>query len=338
MYCGIQFSWNNMERHESSCRLNKILCPSIYDKALLMSDIPARTHGEYHERCQIRKITCPFNFCGDSYQVTSILDHWVKFHKEYIFTNEVQAKKILKEEKIWNFIADTQVCLVVVNQIVMLLFVHSNCESEDSTGDITCYNYYFGVFSLCLEPCGICYVVSLTCHSDNEDSTLKMKNQEIKPFNDNLHRLHFLKIGLCDLKSFDFMTTKFVKIKRLKDMRLSYSVKICQSFEPLAEGFPKQSFPINLEILGKSFECPICKDYMCPPVYNCQTGHTICKNCKMKMRNCPFCQAAIGKSRNFVLEEILETLSIPCQNEAKGCGFVGRIEEVKFHEVLCPYK
>lgn len=336
-YCEEQLSWSLLEKHESQCRENVILCPSKYNKNFQLSKIPQSSIGEYHKKCQDRQIACPFDFCDATYEVNNIGKHFGKYHKDYVFTNVVKAKKILKEEKVWNFNPDTQVCLITYRMMPFLLFIHSVCTYEESTGDILSYDYFFSIFSLCLENTDFQYSVKLELASQNETTPVTLNNQEVKPFNEKLHCVKYLRIGLIKYNSFNFMTTRFEKLRKSNDLKLFYEIQIFDHLDFRSQKNKQENFLVNIDGLGKIFECPICKEYLSSPVFNCNAGHTICKKCKDQLMICPFCQAIIAQSRNFILEDILEIMQILCSNEPKGCKFIGKVDELKLHELICLY-
>ncbi|KAJ4432539.1 hypothetical protein ANN_21162 [Periplaneta americana] len=53
--------------------------------------------------------------------------------------------------------------------------------------------------------------------------------------------------------------------------------------------------------LLQGLECPVCFDYMVPPITLCENGHNICKICKPKLFECPTCKGWEG-----LLEELEE--------------------------------
>ena len=63
-------------------------------------------------------------------------------------------------------------------------------------------------------------------------------------------------------------------------------------------------------------ECPICFETIdSVPIYQCQNGHVVCKNCHPKLKTCPICRVDIikkskrdGLIRNLKLEEMVERL------------------------------
>lgn len=165
---------------------------------------------------QRREISCNYIFLGDFFHFTAVLDYVlpiflhnlipdlnqdlnstsILYSFRYIFSNNlVSARKILKEEKVWNFTSDNQVCLILFRQMPFLLFVHSDCNYDENTGDILTYDYDFGVFSFCKKQPDVKYTVSITLESDADNSHYVMKNQEVKPFNERLHLINFIRIG-----------------------------------------------------------------------------------------------------------------------------------------------
>ncbi|KAJ8911290.1 hypothetical protein NQ315_015293 [Exocentrus adspersus] len=66
-------------------------------------------------------------------------------------------------------------------------------------------------------------------------------------------------------------------------------------------------------------ECPVCKEYMHPPIYQCLLGHTMCNNCKSKADKCPMagCEANIETTRNYILEDLSKKVELPQLEEKK---------------------
>lgn len=74
---------------------------------------------------------------------------------------------------------------------------------------------------------------------------------------------------------------------------------------------------------------------MKPPIYMCDNGHCVCKNCEKKVNRCPTCREAFNASRNIGLEKITEHVSYPCKYNENGCNFYGKINELVNHEKSC---
>ena len=91
------------------------------------------------------------------------------------------------------------------------------------------------------------------------------------------------------------------------------------------------------EDLLKEMECPMCKEYMVPPIRLCTNGHNICSKCKKKVTCCPTCKAKFSKIRNVVLEHIAERQKFPCVNRQGGCLEFFSIEHIAEHHAVCVY-
>ena len=52
--------------------------------------------------------------------------------------------------------------------------------------------------------------------------------------------------------------------------------------------------PASNADLASLFECPVCFDYVLPPILQCQSGHLVCANCRPKLTCCPTCRGALG--------------------------------------------
>ena len=53
--------------------------------------------------------------------------------------------------------------------------------------------------------------------------------------------------------------------------------------------------PSSNNELAALFECPVCYDYVLPPILQCQSGHLVCSSCRSKLTCCPTCRGALGK-------------------------------------------
>lgn len=62
------------------------------------------------------------------------------------------------------------------------------------------------------------------------------------------------------------------------------------------------------EGLMKELECPVCFEYMKPPISMCENGHSICNDCKPKLNNCPSCRKSFLNVRNLALESLATVL------------------------------
>ena len=66
-------------------------------------------------------------------------------------------------------------------------------------------------------------------------------------------------------------------------------------------------------------ECPVCFETIdFVPIYQCQNGHVVCKNCYPKLKKCSICrQIHDGPIRNLKLEEMVERLQLSLSEGTK---------------------
>ncbi|CAH1999633.1 unnamed protein product [Acanthoscelides obtectus] len=86
------------------------------------------------------------------------------------------------------------------------------------------------------------------------------------------------------------------------------------------------------------FECPVCKNYMKPPIYQCQSGHSICNSCRPRLEKCPTCRAIFGSTRNYSLEGLTSGVQYPCLYHDLGCPETAIANVISRHERECQFK
>ncbi|KAF5286825.1 hypothetical protein FQA39_LY00358 [Lamprigera yunnana] len=84
-------------------------------------------------------------------------------------------------------------------------------------------------------------------------------------------------------------------------------------------------------------ECPVCNEYMVPPIYQCVVGHSICGTCKPLMNECSTCRDKIAATRNFSLEKLTRIIKYNCKYIDLDCPFQLNSEEIKDHEANCKF-
>jgi len=92
-----------------------------------------------------------------------------------------------------------------------------------------------------------------------------------------------------------------------------------------------------LENLLKDLECPVCMQYMVPPIKMCTNGHNICSKCRETVKCCPTCRAKFLETRNVALENIAIRQKYPCANRQSGCLELFTIEHIAKHHAVCVY-
>jgi E3 ubiquitin-protein ligase SIAH1 len=91
------------------------------------------------------------------------------------------------------------------------------------------------------------------------------------------------------------------------------------------------------EALLKELECPVCMQYMVPPIKLCTNGHNICSKCRERVQHCPTCRARFSEIRCLALENIARRQEYPCANRRSGCLELFSIEHIAEHHTLCVY-
>jgi len=93
---------------------------------------------------------------------------------------------------------------------------------------------------------------------------------------------------------------------------------------------------LSMDLLGV-LECPVCLEYMVPPISLCESGHSICDQCRPQLPVCPTCRKPfLAKTRNIALESIADDLDYPCRND--GCFEIYPVQIITQHEAVCPHR
>ncbi|XP_063914515.1 uncharacterized protein LOC135130959 [Zophobas morio] len=95
----------------------------------------------------------------------------------------------------------------------------------------------------------------------------------------------------------------------------------------------------NSEIM-KNLECPVCKEIMRQPIFQCLTGHSICQSCHKRLSVCPTCQEDFPEQhiRNFSLEALTLFVQYECAYHQFGCTSTVLGNEIHKHEGKCKYQ
>jgi E3 ubiquitin-protein ligase SIAH1 len=98
----------------------------------------------------------------------------------------------------------------------------------------------------------------------------------------------------------------------------------------------KMSRAVDEDLL-KELECPVCMEYMVPPIQLCTNGHNTCSRCKEIVKWCPTCRASFSETRNVTLENIVRIQKYPCANRQSGCLEWFSIEHIAKHHAGCVF-
>ena len=89
--------------------------------------------------------------------------------------------------------------------------------------------------------------------------------------------------------------------------------------------------------LMNHLECPVCMEYMRPPITLCVNGHNICNICKQRLSHCPTCRQQLLDTRNLVVEDLARQVKYPCKYRSYGCKEVLANDVITDHEDWCWY-
>eukprot|EP00386_Alphamonas_edax_P005028 GDKI01015785.1.p1 GENE.GDKI01015785.1~~GDKI01015785.1.p1 ORF type:complete len:298 (-),score=51.72 GDKI01015785.1:122-1015(-) len=105
--------------------------------------------------------------------------------------------------------------------------------------------------------------------------------------------------------------------------------------KPFIEKQNSMALVSTLELL----ECSVCVESMIPPIYQCKEGHTLCNECKAKVKQCPTCRCETIDIRCRALERIAESLDeIQCKYACYGCRSTVKYATKKEHEQKCAFR
>jgi hypothetical protein len=99
-----------------------------------------------------------------------------------------------------------------------------------------------------------------------------------------------------------------------------------------------------LKELESFLECNVCL-YVpySSPIYQCDNGHLLCKECYKKLSYCPCCRALLSKIRNRFAEKVQDKIPMKCKFAGYGCKEIlprkdlpSHAKECVYREVVCP--
>jgi hypothetical protein len=84
--------------------------------------------------------------------------------------------------------------------------------------------------------------------------------------------------------------------------------------------------------------CPVCGEYLCPPITLCSAGHNTCHRCRPNLQSCPRCMGQLLQTRNMALETIARGLRYPCRYSSAGCQRKCPMDEIGKHHAQCSHR
>ncbi|XP_045497626.1 E3 ubiquitin-protein ligase Siah1-like [Colias croceus] len=87
-------------------------------------------------------------------------------------------------------------------------------------------------------------------------------------------------------------------------------------------------------------QCPVCVQAMTVPIFQCQSGHSLCNTCTSKLTPpiCPMCRQTMTQMRNWQLEDLVAQSVTPCPNKNKGCIIRSTKKDMEEHLKECIFR
>ncbi|CAG7823955.1 unnamed protein product [Allacma fusca] len=88
------------------------------------------------------------------------------------------------------------------------------------------------------------------------------------------------------------------------------------------------------------YDCPVCLEYILPPIYQCFNGHPICSHCESRLEKCPICRIKLSKDpkiRNLFFEDFVKGLDYECKKKFEGCQALLKFDELADHFLDCQF-
>ncbi|KAF0986548.1 hypothetical protein HZS_6827 [Henneguya salminicola] len=130
---------------------------------------------------------------------------------------------------------------------------------------------------------------------------------------------------------------KTLSLATILQLREEYSKIKTVSVVETRESVNRSVF--NSSDLKTLFECPVCYDYITPPIYQCLRGHPVCSSCLSKLHRCPTCRESLSpRARNLIMEKICALLKFPCKYSQYGCKKNLSSDCKNEHEIQCHHR
>ncbi|XP_060523897.1 uncharacterized protein LOC132700534 [Cylas formicarius] len=262
--------------------------------------------------CTYKKIACPSKaylrceWCGPH---SDLKKHFEESHKELLLTDqkfEVNFVNSLKESLLLPF----------KNEI----FIIKN-EVDARTQTLTCE-----VEHIIQKENPAKYNYHLRLDTGNQTYSYKCPQRSTSPASD---------------ERVTKLLSQFINDQLCRPATIIATVEIveknfAEEVEEDVKGDTVKNPEIDWEMLS-DLECPVCFEYMPPPIYQCLTGHCICATCKPSLKECPICKAELDNTQNFTLEKVAMKLNYPCKYYKMGCPESFKSTEIRTHEESCEY-
>ncbi|PSN42343.1 hypothetical protein C0J52_08526 [Blattella germanica] len=93
----------------------------------------------------------------------------------------------------------------------------------------------------------------------------------------------------------------------------------------------------NIKFITDHLDCSVCSVDLMPPIWMCESGHSICSSCCDWISLCVICFSPITSTRNRNLEELANWAKYFCASYTRGCNARVPASLTKYHWRLCVY-
>lgn len=282
--------------------------------------LPSEIHA-HEEGCSYKQYFCPFipqGLCVWQGLAQELFAHYEEEHKALALQSpSFEIDLIHKYED--NYL---------INQDGDVFVIQIKCETKENIFWLAVR--YVGKLSATKE---YVYEVELSNHNVNQNRLRKLSLPSMPVHDDSDMSLDIstaTKINRNDvLEALEDPTIVICKLTIIKS-----SQKISEDLMPSTKTLIEDAD----EKILMEMECPVCHEYMVPPIYQCVIGHSICNNCKPGMNNsCPTCRNIFQDTRNFTLESLTRQFKYCCKYRDFDCTYVGNSANIKEHEDVCIY-
>ncbi|KAL3284934.1 hypothetical protein HHI36_019066 [Cryptolaemus montrouzieri] len=300
--CRAELQWNDVLKHENACYFRNTICPLSEKNAKFLS---------LQQYCRWR---------GYSQQLVS---HLFSAHQNsFIHPPQTYLGPDFKT---------TFLFTEVLQQVMVVIFKYNQELEKFST---------YVLANLTEVECNF-FRYQIEVQDDRRLNSVVLRRNKVEPLCDHFFKYKSAKGALeIDIKNIREMlkstTGFFAKVGIAKKSKKE--IKMLKSNLPPDSVFdilPKEASLVIDEGILQELECPVCNDYMVPPIFICEAGHSICDSCNNKILTCPTCRSTMLKTRNFTLEKLTALVNYPCKNRVTGCFFVTSAEQIKNHEEKC---
>ena len=101
----------------------------------------------------------------------------------------------------------------------------------------------------------------------------------------------------------------------------------------------QNNISISKYYCNEVIQCPVCLSIpRTGPIYQCENGHVVCKDCHAKLVACPVCRNKTVGIRSLASEWILERFPIACAFKINGCQHEYMKNLLEIHEKECEFR